>query len=73
MLEGFEHSRSLLVALPDGPSATAYNTASRPREVKTTFRRQRVGPGSFTWTFPAHSATQLQLSVASPPGPSHLP
>ena len=69
VLEGFEHSRSLLVALPDGPSATAYNTGSYPREVKTTLRRQRVGPGSFTWTFPAHSVTLLQLSVASRLGP----
>ena len=65
LLGGFRHSRSVRALVLDGPSATAYNTAPHPREVTTTAITKEVGIGSFTWTFPAHSVTLLQLSEAT--------
>lgn len=68
LLDGFRHSRSVRASVLDGPGAAASNTALHPREVSTTAIMKKVGAGSFTWTFPAHSVTLLRLSLATPIG-----
>ena len=64
VLDGLTHSGPLRASVLNGPSASAYNTVSHPREVTITENTKQVGSGSFTWTFPAHSVTLLRLSLA---------
>jgi len=54
------------VLLLDGPSPTAYNTTSAPDKVRIEPATAEVGTGDFSWTFPAHSVTLLELSRQPP-------
>jgi alpha-N-arabinofuranosidase len=62
-LEGTVHNGYMSATLLDGPDALAYNTDYQPRAVTTRSTRVWVGERNFSWTFPAHSVTLLQLQT----------
>jgi alpha-L-arabinofuranosidase len=65
-IEGLLHRSQARETLLDGPDATAYNTPPHPDSVTTETATVEVGNGDFSWTFPAHSVTLLQLSRQPP-------
>ena len=65
-IEGVLHKSRVHFLLFDGPSPTAYNTPETPDNVSTLAGSAEVGNGDFSWTFPAHSITMLQLSPQPP-------
>jgi alpha-N-arabinofuranosidase len=67
VLEDFGHARWLRAYVLDGPGPTAYNAASGPGEVRVEESSVKLSAGGFTWTFPAHSLTLLELPVAPRP------
>jgi alpha-L-arabinofuranosidase len=58
------HGLTAVARVLDGPSATAYNGYGRAPAVRTSTRSVPVTPGEFTWTFPPHSASLIELPVA---------
>jgi alpha-L-arabinofuranosidase len=65
-IEGMSHQRRVHTVLLDGASPTAYNTPEDPDSVTTVARTAEVGNGDFSWTFPAHSVTLLQVAQQPP-------
>jgi alpha-L-arabinofuranosidase len=65
-IDGIIHKDRVHVELLDGQSPTAYNTPTHPDSVTTVASTAEVGNGDFSWTFPAHSITLLQLSRQPP-------
>ena len=65
-IDGIIHKDRVHVELLDGQSPTAYNTPAYPDSVTTVASTAEVGNGDFSWTFPAHSITLLQLSRQPP-------
>jgi alpha-N-arabinofuranosidase len=60
-LAGSEKYKNVLAWNLNGASYTSYNTASNPDNVKITEDSLPYKPGSFRYTFPAHSITALKL------------
>jgi alpha-L-arabinofuranosidase len=54
------------VVVLDGLSPTAYNTPAHPDSVTTVASTAVVRSSDFSWTFPAHSVTLLQMSRQPP-------
>ena len=52
--------------LLDGPTPLAYNTYAHPDRVRARTWTVQVAHRYFTWDFPAHSITLLQLSLLKP-------
>jgi alpha-L-arabinofuranosidase len=65
-LAGIMHGRRASVLTLNGPGATSYNTPSHPNSVTTNKSKTSVGKGSFTYTFPAHSVTLIELKNITP-------
>jgi alpha-L-arabinofuranosidase len=66
VIDGLLHKSRVRAWVLDGPSPTAYNTPGQPDNVTTVARSADVGNGDFSWRFPAHSVTMLQL-LRQPP------
>lgn len=66
IVDGVLHKGRVHALLLDGPSPTAYNTPAHPDNVTTVASTAEVGTGDFSWMFPAHSVTMLQL-LRQPP------
>jgi alpha-L-arabinofuranosidase len=65
-LAGLMHGRTASVRTLNGASATSYNTPTQPNAVSTIKSRASVGGGSFTYDFPAHSVTLIELKGIKP-------
>jgi len=50
----------------DGPSPTAFNTTASPATVTTVTRTVEETSPQFSWTFPAHSVTLLEMPIIRP-------
>jgi alpha-L-arabinofuranosidase len=50
----------------DGPSPTAFNTLASPSTVTTVTRTVEETSRQFSWTFPAHSVTLLEMPIIRP-------
>jgi alpha-L-arabinofuranosidase len=50
----------------NGPSPTAFNTAASPATVTTVTRTVEETKREFSWTFPAHSVTLLEMPIIRP-------
>jgi hypothetical protein len=62
-LGGIAHGPNLVSTVLDGPSPLAYNGLGHPNTVQLVTRQFLVAPDrNFSWSFPAHSGTLLQLS-----------
>jgi alpha-L-arabinofuranosidase len=66
VVDGMFHESRAHVSLLDGPSPTAYNTPSGPDRVSTQVSTAPVGNGDFSWLFPSHSVSLLQLTPQAP-------
>jgi alpha-N-arabinofuranosidase len=60
---GLVHNPNATVTTLNGPSSLSINTLDHPDTVTNTTTHVTVGCGSFTYTFPAHSATLIRLSA----------
>jgi alpha-N-arabinofuranosidase len=57
------HGSGVVSTVLDGPSPLAYNDLAHPNTVRLVTRHTMVPPDrNFSWTFPDHSVTLLQLS-----------
>ncbi len=65
-IDGMVHKDRVHVVVLDGQNPTAYNTPAHPDSVTTAASSAEVGNGDFSWTFPAHSVTLLQVSRQPP-------
>jgi alpha-L-arabinofuranosidase len=63
VLDAFGHSPQLAATVLDGASPEASNSVAQPDEVTTTCTTHHVAKGDFTWTFPAHSLSLLEVPL----------
>jgi alpha-L-arabinofuranosidase len=64
--DGLTYGGPARVLLLDGPSPTSFNTPSHPGLVKTRVTTAEIQSGEFSWTFPAHSVSLIELPQQSP-------
>lgn len=61
VIDGLAYGGRAHVLVLDGPSPTSYNTPLQPGLVRTQARAAELKSGGFSWTFPAHSVSLLEL------------
>jgi len=62
---GYEHSGQALVSTVAGQEITSYNGPDRPDAVGIQRAQQTLDGNAFSYTFPAHSTTVIELRPAS--------
>lgn len=65
VLDGLTGSGQAEAYVLDGPNPASYNTAGLPGQVAVTATTVDVGDHVFSWDFPAHSVTLLELVTNS--------
>ncbi len=66
VIDGLAYGGRAHVLVLDGPSPTSYNTPSQPGLVSTQASTAQLSGGEFSWTFPAHSVSLLELPQQLP-------
>jgi len=63
---GLAYGGRARVLVLDGPGPTSFNTPSQPGLVDTQATTAEITSGEFSWTFPAHSVSLLELPPQLP-------
>ncbi len=63
VFDGVHHDSYMSATLLSGTNPLAFNTLYQPYAVSTTTRPAVAGRGNFSWLFPAHSVTLLQMAA----------